>query len=50
MSVEFQDWIIKNGIRHKVPSTYHSETNSQMHRKHRELTEIFAANELDGPD
>ena len=50
MSSEFQDWMIKNGIRHKVSTTYHPEPDGQKERKNRELTEMFAAHELEGTD
>ena len=48
MSSEFQHWMIKNGIRHKVSTTYHPATDGHTERKNRELTEIFAAHELEG--
>ena len=48
MSAEFQDWMIQNGIRHKVTTTYHPETDGQTDRKNTELTEIFTAYELEG--
>ena len=46
ISAEFQDWLIKNGIRHKVSSTYHTETDTQTESKNRERTEMFAAHEF----
>ena len=50
MSAEFQDWIIQNGIRHKVSTTYNSEIDGQTERKNRELAEMFAGHELQGTD
>ena len=50
MSAEFQDWLIKNGVRHKVSTTYHPETDGQRERKNWELTEMVAAHELQGND
>ena len=50
MSAEFQDWLIKNGIRYKVSASYHSETDSQTERKNGELTEMFAGHELQETD
>ena len=50
MSSEFQDWLIKNGIRHKVSTTYHSKTDAETDRKNRELTEMFADHELEVTD
>ena len=50
MSAEFQDWLIKNGIRHKISTTYHAEADGQTERKNRELTEMVAAHELEGTD
>ena len=48
MSTQFQDWLIKNGMRHKVSTTYYAETDSQAERRNRELREMFAAHELQG--
>ena len=48
MSAEFQDWLIRSGIRHEVFTTYHTETDGQTERKNGELTEMFAGNELEG--
>ena len=50
MSAEFQDWMIKNGIRHKLSTTYHTETDGQTERKNSELIGMFAAHELEGTD
>ena len=50
MSSEFQDWTIKNGISHKVSTTYHAEADGQTERRNGELTEMFAAHELEGTD
>ena len=50
MSAEFQDWLIKNGVRHKVSATYHPETDGQRERQNWELTEMVAAHELQGND
>ena len=35
MSAEFQDWLIKNSIKHEVSTTYHSETDAQIESKNR---------------
>ena len=50
MSAEFQDWLIKNGIRHEVSTTYHPKTDGHTERKNRQLTEMFAAHGLQGTD
>ena len=50
VSAECQDWMIKNGIRHKVSTTYYLETDDETERKNRELPEMFAACELEGAD
>ena len=50
MSSEFQDWIIKYDMAYKVCTTYYSEVNDQTEGKNRELTEICAANKLEGTD
>ena len=50
MSAEFQDWLIKNGIRHEVSTTYHPEIDGQTERKNSKLTEMFAAHELQVTD
>ena len=50
MSAEFQDCLIKNGIRHEMATTYHPEIDGDTERKNRELTEMFAAHELQGTD
>ena len=38
MSAEFQDWMRKNSISHKVSTTYHTKTDGQTARKNMELT------------
>ena len=50
LSPEFQDWLIKNGMRQKGSTTYHTETDCQTERKIRKLSEMFAAHELEGTD
>ena len=50
MSTEFQDWLCKTGIRQKVFTTYHSETDGEIERKNRELTEMIAGHQLEGTD
>ena len=50
VSAAFQDWIIKNDIRHTVSTTHYPETDGQTEKKNRELTEMFAAHELQGTD
>ena len=50
MSAEFQDWMIKNSIRYKVSTTYHPETDGKTKRTNRELTDMWAAHELEGTD
>ena len=48
MSAEFQDSMINNGIRYKVSTTYHAETDGHTDRQNRELTGMFTAHELEG--
>ena len=50
ISAEFQDEMINNGIRYKVSTTYHAETDGHTDRENRELTEMFTAHELKGID
>ena len=42
--------MLKNGIKHKVSTTYHPETDGETGRKNRELTEMIVAYELEGTD
>ena len=50
MSAEFQHWLIKNGLRHIVSTTYHAETDGQTERQNKKLIEIFVAHQLQGTD
>ena len=50
MSGKFQEWLLVNGVRHKVTSTYHAESDGQTERKNKEISEMFAAAQLEGDD
>ena len=45
---KFQEWLQVNRVRHKVTSTYHPESDGQTERKNKEISEMFAAAQLEG--
>ena len=50
MSGKLQEWLLVNGVRHKVTSTYHPRSDGQTERKNEEISEMFAAAYLEGDD
>ena len=48
MSGKFQGWLLVNGVGHKVTSTYHSESDGRTDRRNEEISEMFAAAQLEG--
>ena len=50
MSGKFQEWLQVNGVRHKVTSTYNPESDGQTERKNAEISEMFAAAQLEEDD
>ena len=48
MSGKFQECLQVNRVRHKVTSTYHPESDGQTERKNKEISEMFAAAQLEG--
>ena len=43
MSSKLQEWLQVNAVRHKVSSTYHTESDGQTERKNKEISEMFTA-------
>ena len=50
MSGKFQKWLQVNGVRHNVTSNYHPESDGQTETKNKQISEVFAAAQLEADD
>ena len=50
MSGKFQEWLHVDGVRYIVTSIYQPESDGQTERKNEEISEMFAAAQLEGDD
>ena len=50
ISGKFPEWLQIKRLRHKVTSTYHTESDGHTEGKNEEISEMFAAAQLEGDD